>query len=119
VILLETRSKKAFEKLRRSLSELGIVVELKTNTLDFSTFINDALQSNEIWINGRLLEEWVHASVGRSHCCDICRGSECRTVSVGGNTYEAIPEALIIRVALLAAAELLKEGECQPTCCTS
>jgi hypothetical protein len=110
-------TQKAFEKLQRSLAELGIHVQLETNILDFSTFTKDPLQSNRIWIGGRPLEEWVDAKVGRSQCCDVCGSSECRTVSVEGTTYETIPEELIIRAGLLAAAELFEKGKSE--CCIS
>lgn len=102
---------RAFEKLKRALSELGIQIYLETTTLDFLTFTKDPLQSNRIWINARPLEEWVNAMAGQSKCCDLCGDSECRTVSVDGNTYEAIPEELIIRAGLLAAAELFNDGK--------
>lgn len=102
-------TRKGFDKLQRSLAELGIQVNLEIDTLDFSKFIKDPLQSNRIWIGERPLEDWVDATVGQSQCCDVCRGSECRTVSVDGNTYETIPEELIIRAGLLAAAELFKD----------
>lgn len=98
--------KTAFDKLKKTLAELDIKVELEKETLDFSIFTKDPLQSNRIWIGGRPLEEWIGATVGKSTCCDVCGDSECRTISTGQNTFEAIPEDLIIRAGLLAAAEL-------------
>ena len=98
--------KTAFDKLKKSLAELDIEVELEKETLDFSIFTKDPLQSNRIWIGGRPLEEWIGATVGRSQCCDVCGNSECRTILTGQNTFEVIPEDLIIRAGLLAAAEL-------------
>jgi len=98
--------KTAFEKLKKTLAELDIEVELEKETLDFSIFIKNPLQSNRIWIGGRPLEEWIGATVGKSQCCDVCGDSECRTISTGQNIFEAIPEDLIIRAGLLAAAEL-------------
>lgn len=110
-------TQKAFEKLQKSLAELDIRVQMETTTLEFSTFMKDPLQSNRLWIGGRPLEEWVYAKVGQSQCCDVCKGAECRTVSVEGNTYGVIPEDLIIRAGLLAAAELFKEDG--SGCCIS
>jgi hypothetical protein len=98
----------AYKKLKKSLVELGIEVELKKEILDFSIFIKDPLQSNRIWIAERPLEEWIGATVGKSQCCDVCGDSECRTISINQDTFENIPENLIIKAGLLAAAELFK-----------
>jgi len=98
--------KTAFNKLKKSLSKLDIEVELKKETLNFLIFTEDPLQSNRIWIGGKPLEEWIGASVAKSKCCEVCGDSECRTITVGLNTFETIPEDLIIRAGLLAAAEL-------------
>ena len=99
----------ACNKLKKSFVELDIKVELKKKMLDFSIFAKDPLQSNRIWIEGKPLEEWIGATVGQSQCCEVCGDSECRTISIDQNTFEIIPEELIIRAGLLAAAELLKE----------
>jgi hypothetical protein len=96
----------ACNKLKKSLGELDIEVVLNKETLDFSIFTKDPLQSNRIWINEIPLEEWIGANVGQSKCCDVCGELECRTVSIGQDTFEKIPEELIIRAALLATAEL-------------
>ena len=98
----------AYKKLKKSLVELGIEVELKKEILDFSIFIKDPLQSNRIWIAERPLEEWIGATVGKSQCCNVCGDSECRTISINQATFEKIPEKLIIKAGLLAAAELFK-----------
>ena len=99
----------AFEKLKKALSELGIKIKLESTTIDLKTFRKDPLQSNRIWISARPLEEWIGATVGQSRCCNVCGDSECRTVSIGKNMFETIPEELIIRACLLAAAELFKD----------
>jgi DNA repair exonuclease SbcCD ATPase subunit len=99
---------KAYNKLKKSLAELGIEVELKKEVVGFSIFRKDPLQSNRIWIAERPLEEWVGATVGKSKCCDVCGESECRTISINQDTFENIPEDLIIKAGLLAAAELIK-----------
>lgn len=99
--------KTAFEKLKRTLAHLNIEVELHQEALDFSTFTRDPLQSNCIWINEKLVEEWIGGTTGTSKCCDACGDAACRTISIGQNTFEAIPENLIIKAGLLAAAELL------------
>lgn len=101
--------KTAFNKLKKSLSELDIKIELKEETLDFLIFTEDPLQSNRIWIGKKSLEEWIGASVAKSKCCEVCGDSECRTITIGLNTFETIPEDLIISAGLLAAAELFME----------
>lgn len=100
--------KTAFEKLKKALFELGIFVELTEIKLDLPIFNQDPLQSNRIWFGDRLLEEWIGGIAGKSKCCDSCGDSDCRTISIGETTYESIPESLIIKSGLLAAAELLK-----------
>jgi len=100
----------AYKKLKKSLIELDIEVVLKKETLDFPIFTKDPLQSNRIWIAGKSLEEWIGATVGQSQCCDVCGESECRTISIDQKIFEIVPEELIIRAGLLAAAELLKES---------
>ena len=61
--------------------------------------------SNRIWIAGKPIEEWLEGTVGSSRCCSVCGDSECRTVEVRGTTFEAIPEQLILKAALLAASD--------------
>lgn len=100
--------KTGVSKLKNTLAELGIEVELIQKALDFSTFANNPLQSNSILVNGRLLEEWIGGETGKNKCCDVCGDSECRTISFGENTFESIPENLIIKAGLLAAAELIE-----------
>lgn len=95
-------------KLKSALSELGVEVELIQKAIDFQAFANNPLQSNSILINGKLLEEWIGGEAGKSKCCDVCGDSECRTISFGENTFESIPENLIIKAGLLAAAELIE-----------
>jgi hypothetical protein len=82
---------------------------LEIRELDESSFKHDPSASNRIWIAGRPMEDWLEGTVGRSECCSVCGDSECRTIEVRGATFEAIPEHLIIKAALLAASELLDE----------
>ncbi len=106
----------AVGKLKKSLAELGIEVILKTEALNFPMFSQDPLQSNRIWVGEKPLEEWIGAAVGQSSCCDVCGDSECRTLSIGKNIYEEIPEKFIIQAGLLAAAELFAEGQPGDNC---
>ncbi|MBL8340418.1 MAG: DUF2703 domain-containing protein [Rubrivivax sp.] len=97
----------AMTKLAAALRPLGIEPALETQQMDEATFRADPSQSNRIWIAGRPMEEWLGASVGMSTCCSVCGDLPCRTMQVGGDTYEAIPEELIIRAAMIAASAVI------------
>ena len=94
--------------LRRSLSPLDIEPMLEQREIDDATFRSDPSLSNRILIAGKPIEEWLHADVGRSRCCSVCGDAECRTVELGDTTFETIPEQLIVRAGLIAAAQLLE-----------
>lgn len=98
----------AFGKLKRCLAEAGIEVRLEKRVIDQATFDADPLQSNLISIDGRTVEDWLGGSTGQSPCCGPCGDSECRTITIDDQMYEAIPENLILRAGFLAAAEKLK-----------
>ncbi|MCX7725454.1 MAG: DUF2703 domain-containing protein [Chitinispirillaceae bacterium] len=102
----ETELEKAVSKLRKALSYVGIKVILHKKELSLSEFKNAPLKSNEILINNKLLEEYFQAKTGKSQCCDVCGPTDCRTIEIEKETFEAIPEKLIIKAALLAAVEL-------------
>lgn len=104
-----------FEALQRAvailtdvLAPLGMEPTLETKAIHEESFRGDPASSNRIWISGKPLEEWLSAEVGSSQCCSVCGESECRTVEVGGAVFEAIPEELILKAALIAAAHGLK-----------
>lgn len=103
----EEEIEKAVSVLRQSLTPLGIEVVLEKSELTVREFERNPLESNKIWINDRLLEDWIGGAVGQSPCCDVCGPSECRTVKVEGEIYETIPADLIIKAGLLAASELI------------
>jgi len=120
---------RALAKLKDVLAPLGLEPALETKEIQEESFKADPSASNRIWIAGSPLEEWLGASVGSSRCCAVCGDSECRTVEVTGAVFEAIPEDLIVKAALVAAAHGLgptgkaasskgEHGSCQPTCCT-
>jgi hypothetical protein len=112
----ETAVEEAVQQLKHSLQGLGIDVVLEKKRLGFSTFLKDPLESNRIWVAGEPIEKWLSATIGESKCCSTCGDSDCRTVTVDGNTYEAIPAELIIKAGLLAAAQLL-HSEPSVLCC--
>ena len=98
---------RAVSKLKEVLGPLGIEPTLETREIDEKEFKANPSESNRIWIAGRSIEEWLGASVGSSRCCSVCGESECRTVEVGGTTFETIPEELFLKAALVASAQLL------------
>ena len=49
----------AVSTLKQSLAPLGIEVILEKEELSVTEFKKDPLQSNRIWINNRLLEDWI------------------------------------------------------------
>ena len=100
---------KAVATLTAALAPIGIGVHLTEGQLNSDEFDSAPLESNRILLQGRDLEQWVGGETGRSSCCDVCGQNECRTINLGGATYETIPSDLIVRAGLLAAAELLVE----------
>lgn len=113
----ETAVEEAVQKLKYSLQELGIDVVLEKKTLVPSTFIESPLESNRIWVSGEPIEEWLSATSGQSKCCSACGDSDCRTITVDGKTYEAIPAELIVKAGLLASAQLF-QSEPRSSCCS-
>lgn len=100
---------RAMKTLTEALRPLGIEPLLQVSEIHQAAFAVDPAESNRIWIAGKPLENWITADVGSSRCCSVCGESECRTVEVGGDSFEVIPEQLILKAALTAAAAMLGE----------
>ncbi len=98
----------AVRQLQQALAPLGIVPQLQVKALDAATFAQDPLQSNQILIAGHTLEHWLGAVTGSSPCCNECGDQACRTVEADGQVHEAIPQDLVVRAGLLAAARMLE-----------
>lgn len=98
---------KAVSILRESLSPMNIEVVLEKEALTDSQFKNNTLESNKIWINDVLMEEYIGGKIGQSTCCDVCGPHECRTVKVGEEVYETIPSDTIVKAGLLAALKMI------------
>jgi len=94
-------------RLQEALRPLGIEPVLEACEIALDAFKGMPSESNRIWIAGRSIEDWLSASVGKSTCCSACGGAEWRTLEVGAETFEAIPEELILEAALLAASASL------------
>ncbi|UCG31466.1 MAG: DUF2703 domain-containing protein [candidate division WOR-3 bacterium] len=110
----------ACQNLEKSLTPLGIQVNLEEKALDSATCAKDVSESNRIWIDDRPLEEWLNAVVGKSSCEFCCEelgpDVECRTVTIEGRTFETIPANLIVKAGLLAASHLLNVESNEPCC---
>lgn len=114
---------KALAKLKPALLPLGVEPVLDIRQLDVDAFRTAPTESNRIWIGGKPLEAWLGATSNQSVCCDACEGQECRTVELNGQSFETIPEELVIQAAMLAAAQMLAPAAspcCAPakgSCC--
>lgn len=97
----------AVARLEAALRPLGIAPVLEMQTLDAAAFRADPSESNRLWIGGKPMEDWLGARPGSSPCCEVCGELPCRTLEVDGTTYEAIPEDLIVRAGVVAAATLI------------
>lgn len=113
----------AVAKLAASLRPLGIEPVLETREIDEVAFKANPSESNRVWIAGRPIEEWLGANVGMSRCCSVCGESDCRTLEVGGRTYETIPETQFIQAGLMAGSEMMTStsslDKCATSCCSS
>ena len=94
-------------KLRAALVPLGIEPVLETQEIQEDVFHADTAESNRIWIDSKPIEDWLGGKVGMSPCCTACGDSDCRTIEIDGETYEAIPQEQIIKAGLLAASQLI------------
>lgn len=97
----------AVAKLREALKPLNIAPVLDVREIGESSFRKEPAQSNRIWIAGKPIEEWIGAGVGSSKCCSVCGDQPCRTMEVEGAVFEDIPEAVIMKAALVAASALI------------
>ena len=97
----------ALARLRAALAPLGVEPQLETVELNEAVFLTRPSESNRIWIAGKPLEEWLGGQTGSSRCCNECGDKDCRTVEVAGQTYEVIPEELIVRAGVIAASQML------------
>lgn len=94
-------------KLAVALGPLGIEPVLETQEIDEAAFKSRTSESNRVWIAGKPIEEWLGADVGMSRCCSVCGDSDCRTLEVGGRTYEKIPEEQFVKAGLMAASQMI------------
>jgi Domain of unknown function (DUF2703) len=98
----------ALAQLEPALRPLGIQPVLQTLVLDEPSFRADSSASNRIWIGGKSMEDWLGARAGSSPCCSVCGDLPCRTLEMGGHSFEAVPRNLVVKAALIAAAGMIE-----------
>jgi Domain of unknown function (DUF2703) len=98
----------ALAQLEPALQPLGIQPVLQTVVLDETAFRADPSASNRIWIAGKPMEDWLGARAGSSPCCSVCGDLPCRTLEVDGQSFEAVPQDLVLKAALIAAAGMIE-----------
>jgi hypothetical protein len=98
---------RAVATLTEILRPLNIELTVETIALDQASFDEAPAESNRIWIAGRPLEDWVGAEVSASQCCSVCGNNNCRTLQIDGESYESVPEMLIVKAGLAAASSLV------------
>ena len=103
----EAHLQTAVSKLQQVSALLNIEPTLEVREIDQSSLKETPSESNRIWIAGVPREQLLGASVGSSTCCSVCGDASCRTVEVEGVVHEEIPEAVIVRAALIAASGLV------------
>jgi anti-sigma factor RsiW len=94
----------AIVRLREALKPLNVEPVPEVREISENSFRKEPAQSNRIWIADKPIEEWIGAGVGSSKCCSVCGDEPCRTMELEGNVFEDIPEAVIIKAALIAAS---------------
>jgi len=112
----------ALTQLEAALRPLGIRPVLQTLVLEEPSFRADPSASNRIWIAGKPMEDWLGASAGSSPCCSVCGDLPCRTLEVDGRSFEAVPQDLVLKAALIAAAAMIDSPRLDPgaaPCCTN
>lgn len=102
----EQEVEKAAASLNRELRPFEINVSLVKKAIEPETFRKDVIQSNQILIAGKTLEDWLGAETGQSPCCEVCGDAECRTVEYADQTHETIHADLIVKAGLLAASQV-------------
>ena len=103
---------KAVLQLREKLNPVGIKVILEKKELSLEEFEKAPIQSNQILLNGKLLEHLIDAKIGSSKCCDVCGDNECRTIEKNGESREVITEDLIVNAGLLVTRKNNNQSCC-------
>jgi len=86
----------ALIKLEPIISNLGMKVVLEKKALSEEEFEKDSMASNRVFINGEPIEDILNLKVGKSTCCKVCKGLECRTIIDMDKETNEIPEKHIL-----------------------
>lgn len=89
--------REAARLLGQELAALDIEVVLTEKTLPpFAV-----AESNRVFFGGRAVEDILGAETGMNHCRSCCEmlgsATDCRTLSLDGRVYEALPLELLLR----------------------
>lgn len=98
---------RAVAQLTAALEPLGVRPELQVLEIDEAAFMKVPLLSNRVLMAGKPIEYWLGGETGQSRCCAECGDHDCRTLEVDGQSYDAIPETLLVRAGMVAASRLL------------
>ena len=94
--------RRVVEELRHEFAHAGVKIHLTETLLDKTRIA----ESNEIRMNGMLIEDLLAAGVVSTDCpsCGTLAGEStcCRAIEIGDVQYEAIPAELIKKAAYLA-----------------
>ncbi len=97
-----TALRSVVEELRREFAPAGVKIHLTETILDKTRIA----ESNEIWMNGRRIEDLLAAIVVSTDCpsCGTLAGEStcCRAVEIGEAQYENIPPEMIRKAAYRA-----------------
>ena len=98
--------RRAAARLREILAPRGIEVLLTEKSLPPFAVV----ESNRVFFDGQALEDVLGAEVGMNHCQSCCEllgeATDCRTLRLEGQEYEALPEELLVRAGLIVAEKL-------------
>jgi len=90
------------EELRREFAPVGVKIHLTETILDKTRIA----ESNEIWMNGRRIEDLLATGVISTDCpsCGTLAGEStcCRAIEIGNERYEEIPAEMIKKSAYRA-----------------
>ena len=115
--ITEGSVEEAAERLRKTVKALNIDVALEKVVIDPADFKEAPQESNRIWIDDKPLEDLLSATISKSQCGTACGDSECRTLEVDGESYEAISADLIVKAGLRASSDIMLDRPSQSSGC--
>ncbi len=98
-----TRCNDTGESIRNAMKTASsdpVLKDLKISFVETRLKASEMQQSNSILFNGVPIEAVLNAKTSENYChscsCLAGEGSNCRTIEFKGETYEAIPEEIIL-----------------------